>query len=352
MTEAEYSAILEYLRRRMREYDLTELDNRIASAVSAYTEQRDERWPSQLLLRYLELLETAMQLDAAETGGEIAYRLQQVARTVEGGLIEGVELRLTETDRALYAIDADEVDLVALPDLPGSDQPASHPEGTPRRTAEPSGMNIDQVKAEIDTLLGRYRARKAAQVAKPSLLPDEITSGKLYEAWVLCDVLGNLQTLEGYDVVLREATKVVLKTAGGPINRSYPHFSATAAGRMSIEIWTDIFFLTLSHYRRGAPSPPRDGDFHELDVVVVPAGTWGLPRHDEVLVGVECKNVSGYEKELLRGILGVRRELSYLQDLKPTSFRRWPRSEVVADPASCLLVYSTDFDGRKVQPNG
>jgi hypothetical protein len=213
-------------------------------------------------------------------------------------------------------------------------------------------LNDAQIKAEIDSILGQYRARKAAGVPKPSLLPAEISRGKLYEAWVLCDVLKKLHDIEGYRIVLRHGTKLVLKTGGGPINRSYPHFEAASVGHRSIEIWTDIFFLTLSHNLRGAPPLPRDGDFHELDVVVVPAGTSGRPRHDEVLIGVECKNVAGYEKDLLRGILGIRRELSYLHDPKRTGFQRWPQPTVRADPPSCLLVYSTDSAVEKYNPTG
>jgi hypothetical protein len=169
---------------------------------------------------------------------------------------------------------------------------------------------------------------------------------------VLCDVLQKLRDAEGYDIVLRESNKLVLKTGGGPINPQFPHFEASASGRPSLAIWTDIFFLTLSHHRRGGPTPPVDGDYHELDIVVVPAGTTGRPRHDEVLIGVECKDVGGYDKELLRGILGIRRELSYLQHSRLTSFDHWPRSSVYADPPSCVLVYSTSSSVRKYAATG
>lgn len=213
-------------------------------------------------------------------------------------------------------------------------------------------MNVDQAKAEIDEILGRYRERKAAGAAKPSLLPADITTGKLYEAWVLCDVLRELREHENYEIVLREGTKVWLKTGGGPINRSYPHFAAAAPGQRNLEIWTDIFFLTLSHHRRGAPDSPSDGDFHELDVVVVRADTDGFPQHGDVLIGVECKAVGGYDKDLLRQILGVRRELSYLHGLTQTGFFEWPHEFVRADPPSCLLVYSTDSAVTRYKPTG
>jgi hypothetical protein len=73
---------------------------------------------------------------------------------------------------------------------------------------------------------------------------------------------------------------------------------------------------------------------------VVGGGATGRPRHDEILLGVECKNTV-YTKDLLRGILGVRRELSLLRPLRPTRFAIWPRKTIPADPPSCLMVYST-----------
>ena len=63
--------------------------------------------------------------------------------------------------------------------------------------------------------------------------------------------------------------------------------------------------------------------------------------NDELWLGIECKN-TGYQKGLLKEILGIRRELSLLSNSKLTRFRVWPRTTVPADPASCLLVYSTD----------
>jgi hypothetical protein len=74
---------------------------------------------------------------------------------------------------------------------------------------------------------------------------------------------------------------------------------------------------------------------------MVDTGLSGRPSHDRIWLGVECKN-TGYNKGLLKEILGIRREMSYLHNSKSTRFRHWPRSSVPADPSSCLLVYSTD----------
>lgn len=45
---------------------------------------------------------------------------------------------------------------------------------------------------------------------------------------------------------------------------------------------------------------------------------------------------------MMRAAFGVRHELSYLREPRPTSFSMWPRRDVAADPASVFAVYSTD----------
>lgn len=199
-------------------------------------------------------------------------------------------------------------------------------------------LSSADAKARIDGIIDQYR--DATSKFGPSVVPSALVSGKLYEAWVLCEVLERLRGDEGYTIVLRQGRRVTLKASPGPINRSYAHFELNGSGRPLLELWTDVEFMSLSHRGRGSP-PVSRGDFHELDLVVVPAGTTGRPRHDEILIGIECKD-TGYQKHLLRAVLGVRRELSLLVSNAVTGFNRWPRSTVPADPPSCLLVYCTD----------
>jgi hypothetical protein len=200
-------------------------------------------------------------------------------------------------------------------------------------------MTLQEAQAQIDQILGTYRTRTASG---ETLLSGALTPGKVYEAWVLCQVLQRLHGEEGYDVELQGAPGVRLKSSPGPINRSYPHFRLTAPGNHPLEVWTDVEFLSLSASVRGVPPEyAARCDYHELDVVVVPAGTSGRPGPTDVRVGVECKNLT-YRKELLRALLGVRRELSLLTDATATGFRYWPRDAVPAQPPSCLLAYGTD----------
>lgn len=174
-----------------------------------------------------------------------------------------------------------------------------------------------------------------------SLLPKSITAGKLYEAYILGVVSRDLVTKEGLQLRLVNGKKVALKSSPGPINRAYPHIQVFKHGTHTANLWTDVEFTSLSYGLTGKLSAPDRGQYHELDIVLTPPAVSGRPGAEDIWLGVECKH-TGYGKNLLREILGVRRELSYFGSPVRTNFRTWPQSHVPARPPSCLLVYSTD----------
>lgn len=170
------------------------------------------------------------------------------------------------------------------------------------------------------------------------LLPVNLTSGKAYEAHVLSIVCEELKLKEGCTLILKNGTNIVLKTGGGGINRNYPWIEVKKNGIPIGEIFTDIYFVSMSHSRSGTSNKPTPGEYHELDVVMTIYGATGMPEHDEILIGVECKYTE-YKKSLLKEILGVRREMGLLSHPQRTSFSHWPSVNVPSDPPSCLLVY-------------
>jgi hypothetical protein len=172
-------------------------------------------------------------------------------------------------------------------------------------------------------------------------IPKKLTSGKLYEAFVLGHVAERLTTQEGLTLRLSAGKNLRLKSSPGPINRAFPHIDVFRNGHLAGEIWTDIEFTTLSYATSFGGSAPRPGQYHELDIAVLRPAQSGRPPHDSVMLGIECKN-TGYEKNMLKEILGVRRELSLLSDSRPTAFARWPRTTVPAHPPCCLMVFATD----------
>lgn len=194
----------------------------------------------------------------------------------------------------------------------------------------------------IDRVNGIFALYDSASTGV-ALVGEDWKAGKVYEAWILTLVLNKIEQIEGFKVVLRGGTKVRLKSSPGPINASYPHFTLSRRGRPRLDVWTDVEFATLSFSRSGRSGKPGQAHRHELDIVIVKDGISGYPSHEDVVVGVECKN-TGFEKSMARAILGVRRELSLLSGDEPTPFTSWPTAAVPADPPSVLLVYSTDIN--------
>jgi len=198
-------------------------------------------------------------------------------------------------------------------------------------------MNKEDLKERITEIFENLFP--SATEGETDLIPRSLTDGKLYEAYIVTIIAEHLVTKENFTLKLVNGNHFQLKSSPGPINRSYPCIEVYRSGRMIAELWTDIEYLTLSYANSNRRTPNR-GDYHELDILVVDPGIKGYPQHDSIWLGVECKNTD-YTKSLLKEILGVRRELSLLQQNRRTKFNQWPRREVPADPPSCLLVYSS-----------
>jgi hypothetical protein len=108
----------------------------------------------------------------------------------------------------------------------------------------------------------------------------------------------------------------------------------------------DIEFVGMS-YDLAKPRPPLSGAyFHELDLVVVQADASDRPSHDQIVIGVECKNTDKFQKRMAREAFGVRRELRLRTSGLPR-LQTWPIQNRPAVPASCLLVHASD--GRVVR---
>jgi hypothetical protein len=203
-------------------------------------------------------------------------------------------------------------------------------------------LTLSQATMKVNKVFSGYGG---ASTTLGPLVPAGWLEGKVYEAWVLTVLLESLRLIEQFQVTLIGGSNVHLKSSGGPINANYPRFLLTRPGAAPFEVWTDVEFSTMSfdmaHAQGLAGSSPGKPHKHELDIVVVPAGTCGYPAHNDIVIGIECKNTA-FHKSMARAALGVRRELSLLAPDRPTQFASWPRSEVPAEPPSVLLVFSTD----------
>ncbi|MCM4083899.1 hypothetical protein [Paractinoplanes hotanensis] len=195
-------------------------------------------------------------------------------------------------------------------------------------------LTSGQAKTRINRIIKGYGARR-------NLLGRRLTGGKLYEAWILAEVLDSLRIHESLAPAFVGSNMLTLKSSPGPINASYPHFVLMKGSVKEFEVWTDVEFIGQTFTLNPSAPALMPGHYHELDIVVVPAGVTGRPHHDQVAIGVECKNTS-FQKHMVRAALGVRRELSMYVGPSSTPFTMWPSATVEAFPPSVLLVYSTD----------
>ena len=200
--------------------------------------------------------------------------------------------------------------------------------------------DITRIKNQIATILQANAG--VAPARTNTLLPISSLQGKLYEANVLATICEKLVTQEGLSVNLVGGRNLMLKQKGGAINRAYPYFEVWYGRTLFGELFTDVYFNTLSYHLKGSPARQTYGDYHELDIALLKPGQNGHPQHSEVLIAVECKNTS-IKKSIIRELLGFRRELSFWSYLPlPTNFSVWPATQTHSDPNSVHMLYCSD----------
>ncbi len=139
---------------------------------------------------------------------------------------------------------------------------------------------------------------------------DASTTGKVYELVCLAHVVSALRQ-RGFQIQFKSGqSKIKFKASPGPVNHSYPRFDVMPpGGGTPVEIWTDVEFLTLSV---GISQTSDLSKCYELDIALVePINDGERPRHDQIVLGVECKARASGLKETIKQALGIRRELSF-----------------------------------------
>jgi len=211
-----------------------------------------------------------------------------------------------------------------------------------------TSTDVLRIRGNIASILQASSSISPVQAA--GILPIKDLQGKLYEAHILATIIQNLTTLEGCTIKLVSSGTLTLKQKGSPINRTYPYFEVYRNRALIGEIFTDTEFLSLSFSLRRAKTITTS-DYHELDIVTFSPGLNGRPRHEDVLLAVECKATS-VEKSTFREVLGFRRELALLQSTpQKTSFNTWPINLITANPPSVHMFYSIDRPILKYKDN-
>ncbi|SFS85141.1 hypothetical protein [Brevundimonas viscosa] len=201
-------------------------------------------------------------------------------------------------------------------------------------------MDKAAAEAKIKGIFGTYTSLVGSWKA------DGLTDGKLYELYVLSRVIEDLAS-RGFRLRFI-GSSLKFKAAPGYVHQTDPHFDVFSPGSTSpdFQLFTDIEIETLGSAQL---SHKDDGCHHELDIAVIDAGiAGGRPTHEQVALGVECKAVAGFGKNLVREALGLRRELSLLAGEAPSRLAQALRRLhplVPAEPPSELWVAFIDPKG-------
>ena len=180
--------------------------------------------------------------------------------------------------------------------------------------------------------------------------------GKVYEIFCLSKTIEYLKTIPGVSVRLANGSKsagnsVDFQASPGMIHMNRSHFVVSANGQ-TLTLHTDIEVETLSHHMGLARWP---SSCHEIDIVLLRDAVDGTrPRHDQLLLGVECKSHATFQKAFARMALGMRRELSVLTQVGLdselsclTSTHSHMFRPLRADPASEFWLAYPDANGNK-----
>ena len=198
-------------------------------------------------------------------------------------------------------------------------------------------MNLSAAKTEVDAFFQTYGVN-----AKPALL--RRGQGKVYELYCLAKTVEFLRSFAGVSVRF-VGTSADFKASPGRVDRRKSHFVISGNGP-DLELHVDIEVRTLSSTRAGGVAGPSS--YHEIDLVLVEGAQDGQrPAHDQIVLGVECKSHATFGKEILRQVLGVRREPSLFKHApsKLHAFLLGQRHDIRADPPSEYWLAFTDPRG-------
>lgn len=189
-------------------------------------------------------------------------------------------------------------------------------------------MDHTDATNRIKTIFSTFRTITDSETR--SLL--SLSKGKLYELFVLSEVIVDLRR-RGFSLNF-SGNSIKFQSSPGSVNQFDPHFDVYVPGkqRPSFQIFVDVNTLTLGSTRA---SKSDLSHYHELDIAVISAGVTGLPKHHEVAMAVECKAVATLTKGMVRGVIGLRRELSLLVKNNPSILSAaLPRGQQILVPAT------------------
>ena len=197
----------------------------------------------------------------------------------------------------------------------------------------------DQAKTEIENFFKNHGVSARRQTSGAS-------DGKIYELFCLVETLVWLKSEYGVHIKFIGKT-MDFKASPGNIDRNRSYFEISA-NHSTVELHTDIEIKTLGSTILNQASD--NSGYHETDLVVIaPAVKDGQkPAHDDLFLGVECKAHANFQKQIVKQVLGIRRELSFLDRTFVTldvMFKTNGVHFINANPGSLYWLAFTDPKG-------
>ena len=200
-------------------------------------------------------------------------------------------------------------------------------------------MRLDDARRAIDNFFRDYGITARAALRNK-------TRGKIYELYCLVRTLRKLK--RDYNIRIEFIGRSLdFKASPGRIDRSKSHF-VLHSNRSRFELHTNIEFRTLGSNQSGKQLDRSR--YHEIDIVAFDFGVNDRPNFNSIALGVECKANANFSKDIVRQVLGVRRELSFVARNQPTKLALASNTTarmVSATPPSEYWLAYTDPSGNK-----
>lgn len=209
--------------------------------------------------------------------------------------------------------------------------------------------SVSNTKSKIESYFNNHYSTIKRKIVFPK---DE---GKIYEIYCVTRLLAWLEKRYNVTIQYCGKNKMKFKAGGGPVNRKeYPYFKITDnRSNGVVELHTNIEIETLGSSRYNGPNKDLS-IMHEVDIILIEEGVncGDMPAHDQLILGIECKAHAKLRKGVIREVLGVRRELSYLQHNHTATIDTIFSSKksalcVPAVPSSIYWLYTIDRNARR-----
>jgi hypothetical protein len=199
-------------------------------------------------------------------------------------------------------------------------------------------MNCAEAEKAIKSVFSAYRAQQSSSVTAIA----GSSHGKVYELWVLAQLLQELRQRHYNITYSHPGQPIAFKAAPGLLKQADPHFDIQDRyGKMErFQIFMNIEFTTMGERSIDRLSSKDLSIYHEIDIGIFTENQSGRPPFEAVALAIECKAVATITKAIIRGVLGLRRELSLFTNSRPTTLKGG--KSVPANPPSELRLVTTD----------